>query len=78
MTIISEGAWARVRLRSDCPGDGRQPHRPAEQDCRVQITSGGHDGEHSVFVLYDDARLGLGRYFRPDELELIPAPSRAT
>jgi hypothetical protein len=73
-TVFVEGSWARVRLRADCPGDGRWPHRPDEQDCRVQVTSAGHDGDHSVFVLYQDSELGFGRYFRPDELEPILPP----
>jgi hypothetical protein len=72
---IREGTWARVRLHPDCPGDNRQPHRPAEQDCLVQITLGGHDGEHNVFALFEDSRLGMGRYFRPDELVPISAPA---
>jgi hypothetical protein len=71
---IREGTWARVRLRYDCPGDGHQPHHPAERDCLVQITSGGHDGAHSVFALFKDGRLGMGRYFKPDELVPIPPP----
>ncbi len=73
-THVDEGAWARVCLLAYCPGDGRRPHSPDEQGCRVQITSGGHSGNHSVFALYEDATLGFGRYFRPDELEPIPPP----
>jgi len=71
---FAEGSWARVRLLVHCPGDGRRPHSLDEQGCRVQITSGGHNGSHSVFALYEDADLGFGRYFRPDELEPIPRP----
>ena len=75
MTItFIEGSWARVRLLAGCPGDGRYPHHPAEQHCRVQITSAGHAGDHSVFALFRDSELGVGRYFRPDELEPIPPP----
>jgi hypothetical protein len=74
MIVFSEGSWARVRLAATCPGDGREPHRPAEQDCCVQVTSDGDDGDHSVFALYRDIGLGLGRNFRPDELEPIPPP----
>jgi hypothetical protein len=75
MNIFTEGSWARVSLVATCPGDGRRPHDPAEQGCRVQVTSDGHDGDHSVFALYQDVELGFGRYFRPDELEPIEPPT---
>ena len=75
MHTFMEGTWARVRLVAACPGDGRRPHHPSEQGCRVQVTSAGHDGDHSVFALYQDSELGLGGYFRPDELEPIQPPA---
>ena len=75
MHTFTEGPWGRVRLVMACPGDGRQPHHPSEQDCRVQVTSADHDGDHSVFALYQDSELGFGRYFRPDELEPIAPPT---
>jgi hypothetical protein len=86
MNTVTAGSWARVRLRPDCPGDGRRPHHPAEEDCRVEVTSVGRtdmDGDHTVFALYKGGGgkvsgppggLGIGRCFRPDELEPIPAP----
>ena len=77
-------APGRVRLHPDCPGDGRRPHHPTEDSCRVEVTVVDEDGDHSVFELYkgggrsDVPRplggLGIGRYFRPDELEPIPEP----
>lgn len=78
---IHERSRARVRLLPNCPGDGRQPHHPAEQDVRVLVTAIDGEGDHSVFALYKGGGatvpqpaggLGLGRYFRPDELEPIP------
>ena len=85
MSTITRGTWARVRLHPDCPGDG--PHHPAEDGCRVQVTSvaRGNGGDHTVFAPYKgrvvsfvgprpDGGLGIGPSFRPDELELIPEP----
>jgi hypothetical protein len=84
MNTITPGTWARVRLHPDCPGDGRRSHHPAEQDCRVEVTAVDKAGDHSVFALYKGGSqntvprpaggLGIGRYFRPDELEPIPEP----
>jgi hypothetical protein len=83
MNTITEGSWARVRLLPDCPGDGRRPHHLAEENCRVEVTATNKDGDHCVFALYKggggkvpgpDGGLGIGRYFRPDELEPVPAP----
>lgn len=80
---IGEGTWALVRLRPGCDG-GRKPHHPAEDRCRVKVTTSGHPGDHSVFALYKGGGadvpmppggLGVGRYFRPDELEPIPEPA---
>lgn len=52
---------------------------------RVHVTAIGKPGDHSVFALYNGGGrvgvakpvggLGLGRYFRPDELELIVEPA---
>ena len=80
----SAGSWARVRLHSDCPGDGRRPHHPAEDGARVEVTTVNNHGDHSVFALFKgggsyvgpcpDGGLGIGRSFRPDELEPIPEP----
>jgi hypothetical protein len=76
-----------VRLHDDCPGDGRRSHHPAEDGVRVEVTSvdRNDNGDHSVFALYrgggrsnvpkPEGGLGLGRYFRPDELEVIPEPA---
>jgi hypothetical protein len=83
MSSITPGTWARVRLRADCIGDGRRPHHPAEENCRVKVTAVGKAGGHSVFALYNGGGcdmspppggLGIGRHFRPDELEPIPEP----
>jgi hypothetical protein len=78
-----ERSWARVRLHRDCPGDSR-PHHPAEENCRVEVTSVDNDGDHHVFALFKgggnyvgprpDGGLGIGRYFRPDELEPCDPP----
>ena len=89
MSTITPGTWARVRLIPDCAGDGRRPHHPAEEGCRVEVTVVDTDadhGKHTVFGLYKGGGgtyvgphppggLGIGRYFRPDELEVIPDPS---
>ena len=85
MSTITPGTWARVRLHPDCPGDGRRPHHPAEEGCRVEVTVVDMDGDHSVFALYkgrveeyvgprSEGGLGIGRYFRPDQLEPIDTP----
>ena len=83
-TTITENCWARVRLLPGCPGDGRRPHHPAENTVRVFVTTVDNDGDHPVFGLYKggsqnniarpEGGLGIGRYFRPDELVLIPEP----
>ena len=83
-TTITPGTWARVRLVLDCPGDCIHAHHPAEEDVRVRVTTVDNDGDHSVFALYKGGGgyvgprppggLGIGRYFRPDELEPIPEP----
>ena len=52
MSTITPGTWARVRLHPDCPGDGRRPHHPAEDGCRVEVTAVDEDGDHSAFALY--------------------------
>src|SRR5438874_154762 len=74
--------WARVRLLPDCPGEERKPHHPAEDGARVFVTAVGNPGDHSAFGLYQGAPwrtvmpppggLGIGRHFRPDELEALP------
>jgi hypothetical protein len=83
-TSRTPGTWARVRLHLECPGDGRRPHHPAEENCRVEVTSIDNEGDHSVFALFKgggrylgprpDGGLGIGRYFRPDELEPCAPP----
>ena len=60
------------------------PHHPAEDGCRVEVTSVDNDGDHRVFALYKgggsyvgprpDGGLGIGRYFRPNELEPCGPP----
>jgi hypothetical protein len=81
-TII-ENIWVRVRLDPTCPG-GSRPHHPAEHGVRGVVTAIGKPGDHSVFILFKGGRaavfpppggLGLGRYYRPDELEPIPEPA---
>jgi hypothetical protein len=86
---IRENTWARVRLKPDCPGEPNKPHHPAEDTIRVEVTAvyeaGGEHGDHHVFALFKanwlkqtpmpPGGLGLGRFFRPDELELMPRPS---
>jgi len=57
----------------------------AEDGARVEVTVVDRDGDHSVFALFKgggsyagprpDGGLGIGRYFRPDELEAIDPPS---
>jgi hypothetical protein len=84
---IRENTWVRVRLKPDCPGEPNQPHHLAEDTVRAFVTSvdRADGGDHSVFVLYKGGRLesraphppgglGIGRRFRPDELESIPEP----
>jgi hypothetical protein len=82
---IRRDAPARVRLRPDCPGDGSRPHHPAEDGIRVSVTAVGEPGDHGVFAPYKGGGranvprpvggLGLGRHFRPDELEVNPEPA---
>ena len=83
MSTITPGTWARVRRHSDCLGDDRWPLHPAEENCRVEVTSVSGHGDHSVFALYKGGGcdvpgprggLGIGRYFRPDELEPCDPP----
>jgi hypothetical protein len=73
-----------MRLLTNCCGDGRRPHHRAEEDCRVEVTATGRDGDHSVFALYGGGGcdvpdppggLGVDRCPRPDELKPIPKPS---
>jgi hypothetical protein len=81
---ITPGTWARVRLRDNRPGDGHRLHHPAEDECGARVTAIDKSGDHTVFARYNGGRrsngprteggLGLGRHFRPDELEAIPAP----
>ena len=74
MSTITSGTRARVRLHPDCPGDGRRPHHPAEEDWRVEVTTVNNDGDHGASALVEGGVLGVGRYFHPDELEAIPEP----
>ena len=81
---ITKGAWAIVRLNPDCPGNGRRPHHPAEDACRVRVAAGEQPGDHEVFARYEGGGqdggplppggLRLGRYLRPDELEPCDLP----
>jgi hypothetical protein len=78
---VTEGCWARVRLHPDCDGGGK-PHHPAEDGARVLVSIINNPGEHSVCGNYKGlpwstvrplpGGLGVGRYFRPDELEVLP------
>jgi hypothetical protein len=80
---IRENTWAIVRLLATWAGDGRL-HHPAEDGSRVLVTVTDRDGDHSVFALYKGRAwknaplppggLGIGRRFRPDELEPILEP----
>lgn len=52
----------------------------------MEVTAVGKPGDHSVFALYEgcgrfgmakpDGGPGLGRHFRPDELEVTPEPAQ--
>ena len=85
MNTIRPGTYALVRLRPDCTGDGRRDHHPAEENSRVLVTVVDAAGDHSAFGLYKGGSraaampppggLGIGRYFRPDELEPITESS---
>jgi hypothetical protein len=83
--IIHENTWVRIRLKPDCPGEPGKPHHPVEDTMRAFVTMVSQDGDHPVFVLFKGGWLercapmppggvGIGRRFRPDELEVIPAP----
>jgi hypothetical protein len=87
MSTITPGTWARVRLHPDCPGDGRRSHHPAEDGSRVEVTvvDDHKNGDHHIFGLYKGGGgsyrgprppggLGIGRSFKPDELEVIEPP----
>jgi len=76
MNTISPGSWARVRVHPDCPGDARRPHHPAEDGCRVEVTTVDNDGEHSAFALYKgrvDSYVGPRPGRRPRPRPLLPA-----
>src|SRR5690349_16042182 len=78
---IAEGSWCRVHYNPNCPGGGK-PHHPAEEGARVLVSPVNSPGDHSVRGNYQGAPwrtvmpppggLGIGRYFRPDELEVLP------
>ena len=65
------------------PGPGRKPHHPAEDGSRVHVSVINAEGDHCVVGNYQGAPwrdpdvptppggLGIGRYFRPDELEVL-------
>jgi hypothetical protein len=83
---ISEGDWARVRYNPDCPGYPGHPHHPVEEGARVEITAVNGDLEHGHCIRGNykgapwhrpgvplpEGGLGVGRSFRPDELEVLP------
>jgi hypothetical protein len=82
---IRENTWVRIRLKPGCPGEPHKPHHPAQDTIRAFVTSVDHDGDHSVFALFKGGWLerrapmppggiGIGRYVRPDEPEVIPEP----
>lgn len=84
---IPVNTWVRVRLKPDCPGEPHKPHHPREDTVRAFVTSVDREdgGDHSVFVLFKggwlkqdgplpDGGLGIGRRYRPDELEPMPPP----
>ena len=68
----------------DRPGSVRARVDPAEESIRVEVTAIDNAGDHNVFALYKGGGRpgvprpaggpGFGRYFRPDELEVIPEP----
>jgi hypothetical protein len=78
---LTEGCYARVRLRPGCDGGGK-PHHPAEDGARVLVTVIDSTGGHCAVGNYKGlpwstvrpppGGLGVGRYFRPDELEVLP------
>jgi len=68
---IRPHAWAVVRLRSDCSGDGRRAHDPAEDGARVMITVVDKPGDHPVFALYN-GRLWKNAAGRPRPRPLLP------
>src|SRR5262249_40586020 len=80
---LTEGCYARVRLRPGCDG-GHKPHHPAEDGARVKVTVIDPGDGHIVVGNYPGAPwrdpdvspppggLGVGRYFQPDELEVLP------
>ena len=81
---IRPGNWARVHYNPACPGYPGHPHHPAEEGTRVEITTVNGDLEHGHCIRgnYKGAPwatapsppggLGVGRSFRPDELEILP------
>jgi hypothetical protein len=83
---IREGDWARVRYDPNCPGYPGHPHHPAEEGARVKISLVNDTCEngHRVHGNYKGAPwsrwdvpnpergLGVGRSFRPEELEILP------
>jgi hypothetical protein len=81
---LSEGCYARVRLRPDCDGGGK-PHHTAEDGARVLVTVIDPGDGHTACSNYKGlpwstvrpppGGLGVGRMFRPDELEVL-APNR--
>jgi hypothetical protein len=86
-SAVTPGSLVRVRYDPDCPGYRGHPHHPAEEGARVKITTVNEDlGEgHCIRGNYQGAPwrpwdtpdseggLGVGRSFRPDELEILPA-----
>ena len=86
-TTISPGTWVCVQLREHCESAPR-PHRADEDGSRGEVTGTEHPGDHPLFVLFkgqhrpsrfppDPPRLGglgIGRYYRLDEVEVIPEP----
>jgi hypothetical protein len=78
-----QGSWVRVRLDPACNDPERRHHHPSEDQTRGLVTTTGKPGAHSVYILFKGggtdvptppSGLGIGRYFRPDELEPIPKP----
>jgi hypothetical protein len=77
---ITLDASCRVRYNPNCPGGGK-PHHSAEDGARVLVSVINHPGDHTVCGNYKGAPwatimppeggLGVGRYFRPDELEVL-------
>ena len=58
---ITPGTWGHVHYNPACPG-GRRPHHPI---------LGLYQGAPCQTAIPPEGGLGIGRYFRPNELEVL-------